>query len=169
MYTYVCICAYIYIYIYCIHTGSSMWRDLECGPAGYFRCTCAALGSGQMGSTLMGSLQTYYCLTEGTFGYSRQIYVPLCVLSFLSKASSTWYMCTYMCVYIYIYIYTSLSLYIYIYIHITISPQPRHPRPSFSRRFGSWDHTNPPHPHHPLLNQLTFGFIKFKNLLNTQH
>ena len=36
--------------------------------------------SGQMGSTLMGSLQKYYFLTEKTFGYSRQNYVPLCVL-----------------------------------------------------------------------------------------
>ena len=35
------------------------------------------ISSGQMGSTLMGSLQTYYLLTEGTFGYSRQVYVPL--------------------------------------------------------------------------------------------
>ena len=45
--------------------------------------------SGQMGSTLMGSLQKYYLLTDKAFGYSRQNYVPLCVLYFLSKASST--------------------------------------------------------------------------------
>ena len=44
-----------------------------------------------------------------------------------------------MCIYIYIYIY------IYMY----------------------WDHTNPPHPHHPLFNEFKFGYIECNNLLNT--
>ena len=35
--------------------------------------------SGQTGSTLMGSLQKYYLLTESAFGSFRQNYVPLCV------------------------------------------------------------------------------------------
>ena len=43
---------YIYIYIY-VHSIYSI------------------LGKGQMGSALMGSLQTSCFLTEGLFGYSR--------------------------------------------------------------------------------------------------
>jgi hypothetical protein len=39
-----------------------------------------SFSSGHMGSTLMGSLQPS-CFLTGTFGYSRQIYVPLCSLS----------------------------------------------------------------------------------------
>ena len=32
---------------------------------------------------------------------------------------------------------------------------------------GSWDHTNPPHPHHYPFNKFELGFIKCKDLLNT--
>ena len=45
----------------------------------------ACLGCGLMGSTLMRSLQKYYLLTEGTFGYCRQkkyniyIYIYICI------------------------------------------------------------------------------------------
>ena len=34
---------------------------------------------------------------------------------------------------------------------------------------GTWDHTNPPHPHHPLFSKSKLGCIKCNNLLNTHN
>ena len=48
----------------------------------------ACLGCGLMGSTLMRSLQKYYLLTEGTFGYCRQkkynIYIYIYIYIYVS-------------------------------------------------------------------------------------
>ena len=51
-----------------------------------------------------------------------------------------------------------MCMYIYIYIYLCIGAGRRRGRgPSRARRWRSsriyWDHTNPPHPHHPLFNK----------------
>ena len=84
------------------------------------------------------------------------------------------YVCMYVCIYIYIYVYLYICTYIYIYIYIYISSlcldalpfgTPGWATASVARRI-IWDHTNPPHPHHPLFNTFKFGLIKCNNLLN---
>ena len=70
MYVYVYIYIYIYMYVYMyIHILGGARR----GRRGGRRRAVAALGKGQMGSALMGSLRMLCLLTEGLllFGYSR--------------------------------------------------------------------------------------------------
>ena len=42
-------------------------------------------------------------------------------------------------------------------------------RAARGRRGGGWDHTNPPHPHHPCLINLNSDLFRCKNLPNTQN
>ena len=65
--------------------------------------------------------------------------------------------CVYVYIYIYICIYTHARIYIYIYTCIKASAACRAPLPY--RRSRHWDHTNPPHPHHPLFNKFKLDVL----------